>query len=88
MHIEYAIICALKQDTYERVKTMATPQLTDDQIVVGMQVIIQESQKSAPFNGAVGTVVEIGEYDEAPIYTVDLYGGRYRFRAYDLHEVH
>lgn len=59
-------------------------QLTDDQITLGMQVIIQEAQNSAPFNGAVGTVVEIGEADHAPIYTVDLYGGRYSFRAYDL----
>lgn len=58
--------------------------MQDSEIVVGMQVKIQEDQKAAPFNGAIGTVVEIGEFDDAPIYTVDLYGGQYRFRAYEL----
>lgn len=58
--------------------------MQESEITVGMQVKIQEAQESAPFNGAIGTVVSVGEFDEAPIYTVDLYGGQYRFRAYEL----
>lgn len=64
-------------------KTTTIEMLTDDQIEVGMQVEIQEPGNQ-PFNGAIGTVVAIGEADHAPFYTVDLYGGRYDFRAYDL----
>ena len=60
--------------------------LTDDQITVGMQVEICESQRSAPLNGAVATVVAIGKFDHAPMYTVEVYGARYDFRAYDLRE--
>ena len=58
--------------------------MQDSEITVGTQVKIQEAQKSAPFNGAIGTVVSVEEFDDAPIYTVDLYGGQYRFRAYEL----
>ncbi len=60
--------------------------LTDDQITVGMQVEIRESQQSAPLNGAVATVVEVSEADHAPIAIVEVYGRRYAFRAYDLRE--
>lgn len=58
--------------------------LTDDQITIGMQVKIQEPGRQ-PLNGAIGTVVAIGEYDHAPVYTLALYGAEYGpFRAYDL----
>lgn len=67
-------------------RTLTERTLTDDQITVGMQVEIHESQRSAPLNGAVATVVAIGEADHAPIYTVEVYGARYAFRAYDLRE--
>lgn len=61
--------------------------MTDDQITIGTRVMIQEAQKSAPLNGAIGTVVEIGAYDEAPTYLIALYGATYGpFRAYDLQE--
>ena len=60
--------------------------MQDNQITIGAQVKINESDRQAPFNGAIGTVVEIGEYDHAPVYVVDLYSGRYNFRAYDLEE--
>jgi hypothetical protein len=58
--------------------------MQDSEITVGMQVKVQEDQQSAPLNGAIGTVVEIGEFDEAPIYTIKVYGATYRFRAYEL----
>lgn len=61
--------------------------MQDEQIGVGMQVIIREDQDSAPLNGAVATVVMIGEFDNAPLYTVEVYGATYRFRAYELREV-
>lgn len=60
--------------------------MQDSEINVGMRVKIQEAQQSAPLNGAVGTVVEIGEFDHAPICTVEVYGASYRFRAYELQE--
>lgn len=58
--------------------------MTDAEIQVGTRVKVQEAQQSAPLNGAIGTVVAVAEFDDAPIYTVDLYGGQYRFRAYEL----
>jgi len=60
--------------------------MKDEQISIGTKVKIQEAQRSAPLNGAIATVVEIGEYDHAPIYIVEVYGARYTFRAYDLEE--
>lgn len=61
--------------------------MQDSEITVGQQVKVQEAQKDAPFNGAIGTVIAVGEFDGAPMYTVDLYGGQYRFRAYELEAV-
>lgn len=61
--------------------------MQEDQIRVGMRVRIEEVQKSAPFNGAIGTVVAITTYDNAPLYIVKLYDAQYRFRAYDLNKV-
>jgi hypothetical protein len=65
--------------------------MRDDEITIGMQVKIKEGQKSAPFNGAVGTVVAAhvadgtGRLPEgATYYEVDLYGGRYFYAPYDI----
>lgn len=60
--------------------------MRDNEIQVGMQVMIREDQKSAPLNGATGTIAAIEQYDNAPIYIVALYGARYRFRSYELVE--
>ena len=54
-------------------------------LTIGTQVQVQEAQNSAPLNGATGTVVAINEYDNAPVYTVEIYGAQYNgFRAYEL----
>ena len=58
--------------------------MQDSEITIGAQVRVNEDQQSAPLNGAVGTVIEIGESDNAPIYTIEVYGAQYRFRAYEL----
>ena len=58
--------------------------MQDSQITIGTQVKVNEDQQSAPLNGAVGTVVAVEEFDNAPIYTVEVYGATYRFRAYEL----
>lgn len=61
--------------------------MNDNQISIGTQVVVNEDQHSAPLNGAVGTVVEIKEYDNAPVYTVSVYGATYGgFRAHELKE--
>lgn len=59
--------------------------LHDDQITVGMTVRIQEPDAQAPFNGAAGTIVEVRSFEGTPLYVIDLYGGTYEFRAYDLY---
>jgi hypothetical protein len=50
---------------------------------VGQVVRVEEVQKSAPFNGAVGTVVEVVE-GKYPYAVVELYGATYRFSDLDL----
>lgn len=53
-------------------------------VQVGDQVRVQQDQKSAPFNGAVGTVVEVVADAERPYAVVELYGQQYRFSDLDL----
>jgi hypothetical protein len=53
-------------------------------VEVGQTVRVQEEQRSAPFNGAVGTVVEVVADVEQPYAVVELYGATYRFSDLDL----
>lgn len=53
-------------------------------VQVGDQVRVQQEQKSAPFNGAVGTVVAVEAEVERPYAVVELYGREYRFSDLDL----
>ncbi len=59
--------------------------MTDNQITIGTQIAVNEDQHAAPLNGAIATVVEIKQYDNAPVYTIAVYGATYGgFRAYEL----
>jgi rRNA processing protein Gar1 len=53
-------------------------------VQVGQQVQVQEDDKQAPFNGAVGTVVEVVANVDRPYAVVELYGRTYRFSDLDL----
>lgn len=53
-------------------------------VEVGQTVQVQEEQTSAPFNGAIGTVVEVVADADRPYVVVELYGATYRFSDLDL----
>lgn len=59
--------------------------MRDEQITIGMEVTVQEDGP-APINGATGTVIRVDEFDNAPLYVVEVYGQEIRFRAYELGE--